>query len=120
MKTNLYGLILALFAVVVFTGCDKDDDIRVSDVPQNVMNAFEAKFPNVVGVEWEKKSDYYVADFWKEGMETHVWIAQGLFCQVAALLFRILRANTQQDQKALANTAHNFTFNGDRCGFYSC
>ena len=74
MKTNLYGLIWVLFAVVVFTGCDKDDDIRVSDVPQNVMNAFETKFPNVVGVEWEKKSDYYVADFWKEGMETHVWI----------------------------------------------
>lgn len=74
MKTNLYGLILALFAVVVLTGCDKDDDIRVSDVPQAVMNTFEAKFPNVTSVEWEKKSGYYVADFWQEGIETHVWI----------------------------------------------
>ena len=80
MKTNLYGLILALFAVVVFTGCDKDDDIRVSDVPQNVMNAFETKFPNVVGVEWEKKSDYYVADFWKDlctvGKKNIVYLCQ--------------------------------------------
>ena len=74
MKTNLYGLIGALFAVVVLTGCDKDDDIRVSDVPQAVMNTFEAKFPNVTSVEWEKKSGYYVADFWQEGIETHVWI----------------------------------------------
>lgn len=74
MKTNLYGLIWALFAVVVLTGCDKDDDIRVSDVPQAVMNTFEAKFPNVTSVEWEKKSGYYVADFWQEGIETHVWI----------------------------------------------
>lgn len=74
MKMNIYGWFLALFAVVVLTGCDKDDDIRVSDVPQAVMDTFEAKFPNVSRAEWENKRGYYVADFWQEGIETHVWI----------------------------------------------
>lgn len=76
MKTRLYGLLVALMGVVALTGCEKDDDIRVSDVPNDVMNTFEAKFPNVSRAEWENKHGYYVADFWQEGMETQVWIDQ--------------------------------------------
>ena len=75
MKTRLFGVFWALMGVVVLTGCDNDDDdIRVSDVPKEVMNTFEAKFPNVSRAEWENKLGYYVADFWQEGMETQVWI----------------------------------------------
>lgn len=75
MKTRLLGVFWALMGVVVLTGCDNDDDdIRVSDVPKEVMNTFEAKFPNVSRAEWENKLGYYVADFWEEGMETQVWI----------------------------------------------
>ena len=75
MKTKFFGMFWAMLAVVVLTGCDNDDDdIRVSDVPKEVMNTFEAKFPNVSRAEWENKLGYYVADFWQEGMETHVWI----------------------------------------------
>lgn len=75
MKTKIFGLFWALLGVVTFTGCDNDDDdIRVSDVPNAVMNTFEAKFPNVSRAEWENKLGYYVADFWQEGLETHVWI----------------------------------------------
>lgn len=76
MKTRLYGLLVALMGVVALTGCEKDDDIRVSDVPNDVMNTFEVKFPNVSRAEWENKHGYYVADFWQEGMETQVWIDQ--------------------------------------------
>ena len=77
MKTKLFGLFGALMGLVVLTSCDNDDDdIRVSDVPNAVMNTFEAKFPNVSRAEWENKQGYYVADFWQEGMETHVWIDQ--------------------------------------------
>ena len=74
MKTRFYGLFLALISAVVLISCDKEDDIRLSDVPNAVMSTFELKFPNVGYAEWEKKNGYYVADFWQEGMDTQVWI----------------------------------------------
>ena len=75
MKTRFYLLLWALLGTVVWTSCsDDDDDIRVSDVPTAVQNALQLKFPNVSRAEWENKQGYYVADFWQEGMETHVWI----------------------------------------------
>ena len=74
MKTRFFGLFLALMGSVVLTACDKEDDIRVSDVPTAVLNTFEAKYPDVSRAEWEMKYGYYVADFWQEGMETDVWI----------------------------------------------
>ena len=73
MKAKLYGLFLALCGAVVLTSCDKEDDLRVSDVPGAVMSSFEAKYPNASRAEWEKKGGYIVADFWQEGMETNVW-----------------------------------------------
>ena len=76
MKTRVYflGCIVALFGMVTLTSCEKEDDIHVSDVPTAVLNTLEAKFPNVSRAEWENKLGYYVADFWQEGMDTHVWI----------------------------------------------
>lgn len=74
MKTRFYGLFLGLLSVVLLTGCDKEDDIHVSDVPKAVLNTLEAKFPNVSRAEWESKQGYYVAEFWQEGIDTHVWI----------------------------------------------
>ena len=73
MKAKLYGLFLALFGAMILTGCDKEDDLRVSDVPTAVMNSFEANFPNASRAEWEKKSGYIVADFWQDGMDLNVW-----------------------------------------------
>ena len=73
MKAKFYGLFLALFGVVALTSCDKEDDIRLSDVPAPVMSSFEANFPNASRAEWERKSGYIVAEFWQEGLETKVW-----------------------------------------------
>lgn len=73
MKKRFNWFFLALFGAVVMTSCEKEDDLRVSDVPNVVMNSFEANFPNASRAEWEKKQGYIVADFWQEGMETHVW-----------------------------------------------
>lgn len=73
MKAKLYGLFLALFGAVVLTSCDKEDNLRVSDVPGAVMNSFEAKFPNASRAEWEKKAGYIVAEFWQDGMDLDVW-----------------------------------------------
>ena len=74
MKAKFYGLFLALFGAVSLTGCSSDDDdLRLSDVPNVVLDSFEVKFPNASRAEWEKKGSYIVADFWQDGMETHVW-----------------------------------------------
>ena len=44
MKTKFFGVFWAMLAVIVLTGCDNDDDdIRVSDVPKEVMNTFDLK-----------------------------------------------------------------------------
>ena len=72
-KANLFGCFWALFGAVVLTGCDKEDDLRLSEVPGAVVASFEAKFPDAGFTEWEKKGGYIVADFWQEGMETHAW-----------------------------------------------
>lgn len=74
MKTVFYGWFLVLLSAMVMTSCEKDDDIRVSDVPVAVLNTLETKYPNVSRAEWESKRGYYVAEFWQEGMDTHVWI----------------------------------------------
>lgn len=73
MKTKFYGLFLVLFGAVVLTSCDKEDDIRISDVPSAVMNSFDANFPNASRAEWEKKSGCYVVDFWQDGMDMSAW-----------------------------------------------
>ena len=78
MKKYLNWMWMAVVASVVLTSCsDDDDDIRVKDVPNAVLAAFEAKYPNVQRAEWDQKKGYYVADFWQEGMETHVWMNNG-------------------------------------------
>lgn len=74
MKKNFYWLFLALFGAMVMTSCSNDDDdIPVSDVPNVVLDSFDSKFPTASRAEWEKKQGYIVADFWQDGMETHVW-----------------------------------------------
>lgn len=75
MKIKCYGLFLTLLAVVVFCSChNDDDDLRLSDVPNAVTNTLEVKYPGFNRVEWEKKYGYFVAEFYKESIEMHVWI----------------------------------------------
>lgn len=73
MKTRFFGLFLALFGAVVLTSCEKDDDLRLSDVPGVVQDSFVAKFPDASRAEWEKKGSYVVAEFWQDGMEVQAW-----------------------------------------------
>ena len=64
---NIWGWLLAVCCAVTLGSCDDDDDLSASKVPDNVQVAFEAKFPAVNKVEWEKKSGYYVAEFRENG-----------------------------------------------------
>jgi hypothetical protein len=69
MRKNIFGLFLAVCSLLVFSACEKEDDVLASDVPQAVLNTFQAKYPNIFP-EWERKQDLYVDDFFQGGMET--------------------------------------------------
>lgn len=73
MKKYFYYLCMGLAGMLFLNSCEKEDDIRLSDVPQAVVNAFDAKFPNVNSAEWEKNRGYYVAEFWYENAVKEAW-----------------------------------------------
>ena len=73
MKTDLWKFLFLFCSVVMLSACDHDDDLPSSKVPETVKSAFEAKFPAVVKAEWEKKSDYYVAEFRDNGLDMEAW-----------------------------------------------
>lgn len=68
-----FYLSATLVSLVLLSSCEKEDDIRWSDVPQAVAKTFESKFPDAVRSEWEKKRGYYVAELWYQQVETHAW-----------------------------------------------
>ena len=73
MKTDIWKFLFLFCSVVVLSACDTDDDLPSSKVPETVKSAFDAKFPAVARVEWEKKSVYYVAEFYENGVEMQAW-----------------------------------------------
>ena len=73
MKEYSWKWLLMVCVVALLPACDDDDDYSSSKVPDTVLAALEAKYPAVRGVEWDKKSGYYVADFRDNGVETEVW-----------------------------------------------
>ncbi|PRX48839.1 PepSY-like domain-containing protein [Salegentibacter salegens] len=65
MKKSIF-LILAI--AMGFTACE-DDDLRNSDIPSVVLNGFTEEFPNATGVEWEKKAEFFEAEFALENVD---------------------------------------------------
>lgn len=63
-------LVLGLFA---WQGCNDDDDLRNPGGNTDVESAFNAMYSDADRVEWEKKGNYWVADFWKDGREKEAW-----------------------------------------------
>ena len=98
---------MALFGAVVLTSCDKEDDIRISDVPSAVMNSFDANFPNASRAEWEKKGGYIVAEFWQDGMDTQAWYnSNGEWLMTEFDWGRNVSALPQAVQEAFQNSAY--------------
>ena len=73
MKTDIWKFLFLFCSIVVLSACDTDDDLPSSKVPATIKSAFEANFPAVTRVEWEKKSVYYVAEFYENGVEKQAW-----------------------------------------------
>lgn len=76
MKTKLIYGFMALFAAVALVACNNDDDdIKPSNVPQEVMTSFNKKFPGSSDVEWEKYGQYYIASFMNKSDDCDAWFA---------------------------------------------
>lgn len=72
MRTRNLLFTALLVSGFAFTSCDDNDDNYTPD--GKIQEAFIAKYPNAQRVEWEKKNDYYVADFYLDGIEREAWI----------------------------------------------
>lgn len=66
---KLMFAIIALCAASVMVGCDDDR------APKSTRNAFEARYPNAIDVDWDKKHGYSVAEFHIKGQwgECEAW-----------------------------------------------
>lgn len=64
-------ILFAVLGLALGTSCEKEDDLRRVD--RELSDALNARFPEAVWVEWEKKRDFYVAEFHDAGTEVKVW-----------------------------------------------
>lgn len=104
---SCYYLCVAFVSLVLMSSCEKEDDIRWSDVPQAVVNSFEAKFPNAGRTEWEKKRGYYVVELWYQQVETQAWFEKnGTWRMTETDLGHAVANLPEAVQKAFANSQY--------------
>lgn len=72
-------ILSVVLASVALQSCDNDDD-HFKSVPTEAQNAFTAKYPLAARVDWDYKGNYYVADFYENGIEASAWFdANGMW-----------------------------------------
>ncbi len=64
MKKNFLP---AIIAVMLITGCAQE--LKESDVPQAVKDAFNTKYPGTTVTKWEKEGEAYEAEYTANGKE---------------------------------------------------
>lgn len=108
MKTKLSVLALAVCGLLVFTGCDDDDNNFVPE--QTITKAFDEKYPNAGRVEWETKTGYQVAEFKVNGNDTEAWFdTSGKWLMTKTeISFGQLPELVRTDLKADANVYKNW------------
>lgn len=70
MKKNGFTWLI-LLGVFAFQSCDKDDLAHPES--KEVEKTFVEKYPNASQVEWEKKGNYWIADFYFNHQEMEAW-----------------------------------------------
>lgn len=60
---------LALFATATLSA----QDLKMSEVPSNLMSNFEKEYSNASDIEWEKEMDYFKVEFDVNRMEHEIW-----------------------------------------------
>ncbi len=74
MKKNLFIIAALAIGFVSLQSCDDDDDFKVG-VSESIEQALDKMYPGVTKVDWEKKYNHYVADFYFNGVEVDVWFS---------------------------------------------
>ncbi|WP_300728330.1 hypothetical protein [uncultured Bacteroides sp.] len=72
MKDNLKTLVmtvLALFCFATLQSCNDDDDVTITP-PSEVVNAFNAQYPDAVNPKWEMILTSYEVEFYFTGTAT--------------------------------------------------
>ena len=71
--------ISSFFSGIFLTACDSSKDVKETDVPQSVVAAFKAKYPNATVTEWETEKEdgkiIYEAKFKEGDKEKKVHVA---------------------------------------------
>lgn len=70
---NIALYLWGLFALIVLTACDDNDDLRHDQVPGSVTTAFAQKYPDYFVKEWEQQGEQYKAEFYHNGKEAEAW-----------------------------------------------
>lgn len=74
MKAKIMFPLVAVALMMGFSACnDDDDDIKPSQVPEEVVSSFRTDFPQASRLSWEKKANYYVADFDDGALDKDAW-----------------------------------------------
>lgn len=74
MKANYFLIALTMIGSSMLVACNDDDDKKDNiNVPETYTQALQAKYPEAKRVKWERKYNYYVAEFSKPQQEYDVW-----------------------------------------------
>lgn len=120
-RTIIAGAIALSFLTAAFTSCSSDkDEPAPSYVPEAVRDAFQQKYPDATGVDWDTKSTYYIAEFkQKSGAETEVWYtSEAVWAMTVTDYGKDLFLIPADINEAFAKSPYGFGWTIDDIDFY--
>lgn len=99
MKTKVTIFLCFLLTSFIFSSCHDDDDYKPNDI---VLNAFKTDFPDARKVDWKKTSEFDVADFIYQNINTEAW-----YTSAGNLMMKITEMTFSQLPLAIQETFNN-------------